>query len=68
MLPEDEAEAKQTYDITLVPPRATWQAWLSAGIGFGDEQGIERGSDAWLLIVADLGQLKIGHVNFEFME
>src|SRR5687767_584009 len=50
-LPGDEAEAKQTYGIMLVPERATWRAWLAAAVGFGDEQGIERGIDAWLLLV-----------------
>jgi hypothetical protein len=67
-LPSDEAEAKDTYGIRLVPPRASWRAWMSAGIGFGNDQGIERGIDAWLLIVDDLGQLKIAHVDFEFMD
>jgi hypothetical protein len=67
-LPVDEAEARQTYGIVLVPPKASWRAWLSSGIGFGGVQGIERGIDAWLLIVDDLGQLKIAHVGFEFMD
>lgn len=67
-LPTDEAEAKDTYDILMVPPKATWRAWMASGIGFGDEQTILRGIDAWLLIVDDLGQLKIAHVDFEFMD
>jgi hypothetical protein len=27
-----------------------------------------RSIDAWVLIVEDAGQLRIGHVNFEFMD
>jgi hypothetical protein len=67
-LPEDEAEARTLYDIAVVPPKSTWKAWIATGIGFGDEQGIERGIDAWMLIVDVAGELKIAHVNFEFMD
>jgi ABC-type glycerol-3-phosphate transport system substrate-binding protein len=68
VLPANEEEARQTYDITVVPPRDTWKAWLAAGVGSGDGTTIERGVDAWLLIVEQSGQLKIGHVNFEFID
>ena len=67
-LPTDEAEAKSIYDIAVVPPMSTWKAWIATGIGFGDEQGIERGIDAWMLIVDDVGELRIAHVGFEFMD
>jgi hypothetical protein len=68
VLPSNETEAKETYDILMVPPQATWKAWTAAGIGFGDDQGIVQGIDARLLIVDDGGQLKIGWVRFEFMD
>jgi hypothetical protein len=68
VLPANEEEARQGYDIVAVPPKNTWKAWMSSGIGSGDGTTIHRGVDAWLLIVEQAGKLRIGHVNFEFID
>ncbi len=67
-LPGNEQEARETFDIVVVPPQKSWKAWIATGIGSGDGTTIRRGVDAWLLLVEQAGQLKIGHVNFEFID
>jgi hypothetical protein len=69
VLPSNEEEAREIYDLVIVPPRDTWKAWLGVDIGSSsDGSTVDRGVDAWLLIVEQAGQLKIGHVNFEFID
>jgi hypothetical protein len=67
-LPASLEEATSKYHIQNPPPKETWKAWMAASIGQGKKAGIDRGVDAWMLIVEVGGELKIAHVNFEFMD
>jgi hypothetical protein len=68
VLPSNEEEAREIYDLVVVPARDTWKAWLGVDIGAGDGTTVDRGVNAWMLIVEQAGTLRIGHVNFEFID
>lgn len=67
-LPTSVDDARGPYKIDPVPDRSKWLAWVRASIG--DKQGdtVEQGVDAWILVIDDGGQPRIGHVNFEFLD
>ncbi|MGH7467862.1 MAG: hypothetical protein ACRENP_07710 [Longimicrobiales bacterium] len=46
VLPADETEARESYDLVVVPPRNTWKAWMGVQIGSGTGTTVDRGVNA----------------------
>ncbi|MBN1551533.1 hypothetical protein JW979_08690 [bacterium] len=63
-LPADRNEAEEIYSIDPSIPFESYKAWMF--VNFVDEQ--ENGFEARLLIVSEEGILKIGHVEFDWLD
>lgn len=67
-LPTSVDDARGPYKIDPVPDRSAWLGWVRASIGVKKGDSVEQGVDAWILVIDDGGQPRIGHVNFEFLD
>lgn len=70
-LPETDAEAKEDYSLSTVPPKADWRGALAVAIGWADNEEprtIERGVDSNVFVVDTSSGLKIASVEFDFMD